>query len=761
MMLVAGTVFALLGWAAWREPPLDERILALFADVPAWIRSVSWVAYSLSALSALGLLVVAVLRGGVQRGVVRDIVVALVVVTVLSFLTSRAVTGTWPSLLPEWFAPTGRLGFPTVRTTLVVVITMVLAPHLTQPVRRLGRWMVAAAVVSPLLLGLTTFTTLLGALTLAFLAVGLVRVAFGSPEGLPPIGRLDDALARLGVLVTDLEYDQEQPGTFGLASARADGRRLTVKVYGQDAADRERIERVWRALWYRGGGPRTSAGRLEQVEHEGLATLIAAREGVRVSELVQAGQEPGGDALLVVIEPSGRRLVDEGTTALSDAALTDIWRGLLRLHDARVAHGSISPETILLDGDEAGFVDFQHATLAPTDRELAADVVAVLGSIALVTDVERSIDVALRCLGHDRLLEVLPYVQEAVVEPGLRKRTKEAGAGPDVLRSGLVDALEVDAPDLAPIRRVSWGDVAMVVFGIFAANALISQIASVGFDSIVEELRDASTGWLVAALIIRLLGYATALLGLRAVVEQPLPFAPVVLLQSAKSYVGLILPSLAGRVAMDVRFLQKLGVPTAVAVAQGPIISFVGFLVEVALLALGAWAIGQELDSDELFELDSGGLLAIALVVVVVGVVVFAASPKLRNKVLPPIRAGLSSVREVVSSPGRLGRIALGELLDRLVGALALAATLEAFGVDLPFAALVFVSVGTGLLAGLAPVPGGVGVAEATMTALLTGVGVPAETAFSVAIVFRLVTSYLPPVLGFFSTRWLAREGYI
>ncbi|MEO1061429.1 MAG: lysylphosphatidylglycerol synthase transmembrane domain-containing protein [Actinomycetota bacterium] len=760
-MLAAGAAFALLGWAAWREPPLDVRVLELFADLPGWIRNLAWAAYTLAGLSAIGLLFVAVLRGGVGRGVVRDIVLSLALVSALSLATSRAVTGTWPAVLPELSDPTGRLAFPTVRTTLVVVVTLVLAPHVTQSVRRLGRWMVAASVVSPLLLGLTTVTTLLGALTLAFLGVGLIRVVFGSPEGLPPVGRLGDALARLGVDVTELAYDDEQPGTFGLAGARSSNGQLTIKVYGQDAADRERLERVWRALWYRGGGPRTSAGRLEQVEHEALATLIAAREGLRVSELVEAGQEPGGDALLVVVEPSGHRLGDPGAEAPSDAALEGVWRGLLRLHDARLSHGSVSPETILLDGDEAGFVDFQHASLAATERELAADVVALLGTTAIVTDVERSLAAALAHCGRERLEGVLPFVQEAIVEPGLRKRMKEAGASPEVLRAGLVEALEVDAPELAPIRRASLGDVVMVVFAIFAANALISQIASVGFDSIVDELRDASTGWLVAAFIIKLLGYCTALIGLRAIVTQPLPFAPVALLQSAKSYVGLILPSLAGRVAMDVRFLQKLGVPTPVALAQGPIISFVGFLVEVALLAVGAWAIGQELESDELFEFDSAGLLALALVVVVAGVGIFAASPKLRSRVLPPVRAALSSVREVVTSPGRLGRIALGELLDRLVGALALAATLEAFGVDLPFAALVFASVGTGLLAGLAPVPGGVGVAEATMTALLTGVGVPAETAFSVAIVFRLVTSYLPPVLGFFSTRWLAREGYI
>ncbi|MDX2380691.1 MAG: flippase-like domain-containing protein, partial [Acidimicrobiia bacterium] len=97
----------------------------------------------------------------------------------------------------------------------------------------------------------------------------------------------------------------------------------------------------------------------------------------------------------------------------------------------------------------------------------------------------------------------------------------------------------------------------------------------------------------------------------------------------------------------------------------------------------------------------------------------------------------------------------------RIINAMSLAAVVTAFGVDLSFVAIIFVSVGTGLLAGLAPVPGGIGVAEATMSALLTAVGVDPELSVSIAIVYRLVTAYLPPVLGFFSLNWLTREGYL
>jgi uncharacterized membrane protein YbhN (UPF0104 family) len=47
------------------------------------------------------------------------------------------------------------------------------------------------------------------------------------------------------------------------------------------------------------------------------------------------------------------------------------------------------------------------------------------------------------------------------------------------------------------------------------------------------------------------------------------------------------------------------------------------------------------------------------------------------------------------------------------------------------------------------------------MSGLLTAAGLPAEQAVAIAIVHRLVTAYLPPILGFFSFNWLTREGYL
>jgi len=85
---------------------------------------------------------------------------------------------------------------------------------------------------------------------------------------------------------------------------------------------------------------------------------------------------------------------------------------------------------------------------------------------------------------------------------------------------------------------------------------------------------------------------------------------------------------------------------------------------------------------------------------------------------------------------------------------------LLAFGQSLPFAELMVVQIGAGMLGGAAPVPGGIGVTEAALMSLLTGFGIPAAPALAAVLLFRLITFVIPPIFGFFTLRWLRAKGY-
>ena len=135
--------------------------------------------------------------------------------------------------------------------------------------------------------------------------------------------------------------------------------------------------------------------------------------------------------------------------------------------------------------------------------------------------------------------------------------------------------------------------------------------------------------------------------------------------------------------------------------------------------------------------------------------------PKIRNLVVPPVKEALGAIKESVTDPRRLLRIAGGTLIQKIFFAVTLSASVTAYGGALNFGQALSVNVAASLLVGLVPIAGGVGVGEAALTAGLTAVGVPAQVAAAAAITHRLVTSYLPPVFGFFASRWLTEHEYL
>jgi uncharacterized protein (TIRG00374 family) len=134
---------------------------------------------------------------------------------------------------------------------------------------------------------------------------------------------------------------------------------------------------------------------------------------------------------------------------------------------------------------------------------------------------------------------------------------------------------------------------------------------------------------------------------------------------------------------------------------------------------------------------------------------------RLRSKVLPLIRQGFVTLKTVASSRNKLFQLFGGNVATQVLFALVLGASCQAYGIHVSLPDLLIVNMGASVFASIMPVPGGIGVAEAGLTAGLTAVGVPESVAFAAALTHRLCTFYLPPIWGYFSLRWLARKGYV
>ena len=297
---------------------------------------------------------------------------------------------------------------------------------------------------------------------------------------------------------------------------------------------------------------------------------------------------------------------------------------------------------------------------------------------------------------------------------------------------------------------------------VFAAYLLIGQLADIGFRTIVDQLREADPAWLIVALMLAQATFIGNGISVRGAVAEPLPLFPCVVLQSAMKFINLTVPSSAGRIGLNIRFLQRIGVPTPHAVAAGAADDASETMVQIALFLLAIPFVRVEVDTGQF---GGGGpdarlLVAIGVVLLVSAVLVWKV-PNLRKKVLPPIRSALSS-------PGPSSGIGVSDLSSSEERSSRRCSTCLRWS-DMPRIRDQSESRSTHLHqhVGGCPLEPGSGTrrdreaAKASLAAAMIAMGVDESAAFTIAITQRLWTFYLPPIWRYASLRWLARKGYV
>ncbi|MCB0968541.1 MAG: flippase-like domain-containing protein [Ilumatobacter sp.] len=760
VFVISVLVVLLAGWAFDTGSEFDTWVGDIFDDAPGWMRTIASAAFSLSGVAVFAVVALVVSRS--RWALVRDVLTACLITLAAAVALAWWVSSAWPDVVPEIWADDVP-PFPIVRVALVVAIAGTVRLSLTTPVRRLERWVIGGAVLSALVLGYATFSTVVGGYAVGVAAAAVVRIAFGTSMGLPTLERLEAALADLNLRVADLAYDDEQPNGWLEASAVDAEGPVAVRVYGRDAADSVLANRVWRAMWYRDAAWSIGVSRQQLAEHEALLLLLGHRAGLRVPDVVAVGETSSGDVVLVTRDRGRRPVSRLDAEAIDDDLLDRMWAELTRLHAADLGHGHLDPQRVTVDADGAvGFRDLARGEMSPSSFERNVDVVEMLVTTALLVGPDRAVASAVRAAPRDDLVAAVPTVQSAALSRDLSAAVRDSDLDVDALRKGLIETLDVDVPELAKLRRVRLVDVLMTALLLVAANALISWITSIDLDQFLEELKTASVGWLIVAFLISQSTNIAETISMQGVVSHPLPFGPTMQFQYAVSYIGLAVPSDAGRIAMTIRYLQKSGVPTRVAVGQGPFTTVFGWIIDLLLLLVSAKVIGADLELPE--DADFTAFITIVVILAiaaVVAVITVLAVPKFRNRIVPPIMETVRELKGALAEPDRAVKLLGGLLAKKLLFAMTLASILYAYGEPLPFATVVFVNTAVSWFAGVFPVPGGIGVAEASFVVGLTAFGVPETAALAVALTHRLFTTYLPPFAGFFTMKNLEKNGYL
>jgi uncharacterized membrane protein YbhN (UPF0104 family)/tRNA A-37 threonylcarbamoyl transferase component Bud32 len=758
VVAAAAVVLGLSAAIASSAHAQDENVARALITVLGWADGLWRTVFVI----LLGLALVVVLDVLLRRrwDLARDLLVAALILFAAAPLLGGVVNSDW---LPMEAHVLSQWGYPELRLAGATAVLVVVGPELVRPVRQVATVLVPLASLSAVVISAALPSAVLGALALGLGSGALVRLIFGTAAGVPPTAEVRGDLATLGIHPDVLRPAARQHiGAAEYFGRDLGGLPLKVRVLGRDAQDTQWLARRWRALAYRDPPRSVAVGRLEQVEHEALATMLAAQAGVRVPAVVTAALGSSGDALVVTRQAELEPLETLTPEQVGDETLEGLWEQVAQLHAAGISHGRLNASNVLLVDEGPMLVDFSAATLGAPQTALDIDVAELMVACTVLVGPERALDRAVAAGWGSAIGRVLPYLQRAALTPHLRDLARSHEVRLDDLRTAAAAATGQDVPAIVPMRRIRPKDLLLMAALIFGAYLLISKLAAIGFGTIAHEIARADAAWVVVALILAQCTFVTTGVSIRGTVMTPLPLLPCIVLQSAIKFINLAVPSSAGKIGMNVRFLQRMGAPLPEAVAAGAVAQVAERLVQAALFLLVFPIVHGSLHSS-LFQGAGPNrrLVAGLLVAVVVSIVVLAAVPKVRAKVVPPAREAMSGLKNVARNRQKRLQLFGGDLATELLYATTLGATCLAYGTHLNLAELIFVNTAASVLSSLIPVPGGIGAAEASLSAGLIAVGVDQSTAFAIAITQRLTTFYLPPVWGYVSLRWLTRKGYV
>ena len=766
--VVVGLVFVVWGLVGFGSSrPLEETLKQFAAALPEWAVALLGFGYSLGLIYAIVVAVTFIVK---RRWLaLRDVALAALVAGLVTTFLVSSYDELWQPFFTEFVQGELRSQFPIIRVSVVTAVLVASAPYLVRPIRRLGWTIVVMVGVAAVALALSVPSGVVVSVGVGLISAAGIRLVFGSPMGYPDVAAVRAALARMGIGTTQLDVGPDQFwGARRFVGTTSEGADIGVKVYGRDATDSQVMAKAWRAIMYRSGSHRVTFTRIQSVQQEALVTIMAGRAEVSVPD-VAAAAAPTDEVALLATSRSGKLLADvDDATLLDQDALTSLWKQVAAMHVAGVTHGSLGIDSVRVE--ETGFeiVDFERGSVVYAESEACTDVATLLFDTAVKVGPEAAVSAAAAGLGTDRLAASLGYLQPPVLSGRERHSTKGSSKLLKEIQQQVAAATGAKIPKPIKMRRFGWRDLLTIVVALMFVSALVPLLTGVDYAQVWDSIKNAAWWLVVLAVIVGQLVFLPQATAMRAAVARAIPLRPMTILQPAISFISFAVPGVAGRAAMEGAFLYKYGVAPTVSAVKVGVDEFSGFLVQVTILILalltGSLKLAQDsTDSSSSQDSNAGAGLIIAIVVVVViaVVVVVLKNQKLHDRVVPQIQKAWQALTEVLRSPRRTLNLLGSQLAVQLVWGLVMWVALLALGVHLSLISCTAVVVGTALLGGIIPVPGGIGVSEAIISALLVPLGVSADIAIGAAVIWRVATFYIPAVEGLFANKYLHKHGYL
>jgi uncharacterized protein (TIRG00374 family) len=600
--------------------------------------------------------------------------------------------------------------------------------------------------------------------TLLGLAVGwfvgaLVILVVGTPALEVPLEGAVRALDSRGCSVSGLTVLRRAGrGSLLLSADCTDGGTKEIELYSPNQRSGGAVRQLWRKFTLRGGETAPFHASMRRVvEHRALMAIAIGDLGVANTTPLAVSPLDRGWTLYAHTPPRGTPLDEATETTL----VPRIWGSLRLLHDQYISHGDLRAKKITVDGDTVLFGGFDHAEYGATDTQLQSDVAQLLVTTSALFDPPTAVRAAIGVLGKGVVLSASGRLTKAAVPRHIRDSVPDARGVIAAARDEVklqTGADEIEKETITRFNRNQILQMVLLVALIYVALPFISTVPT-----FLSELSTANWWWALLGLAVSALKYLGAAAALWACADGLVSYGTLTLMQVANTFAATTTPAGVGGLALSARFLQKGGLgalraATAVALQQS-----VQVVTHLTLLVLFSAFAGASADLSHLVP-STTVVYAVGGVVLVL-VAAFAIVPTLRTWLTatlgPRIAEVLRDLRELASEPRRLMLIVLGCAATTLGGALALWASISAFGGDASFVTVTVVTMIGGTLASAAPTPGGVGAVEAALIGGLAAFGVPAGVAVPSVLLYRVLTCWLPVFVGWFLMRRLTEKDMI
>lgn len=292
----------------------------------------------------------------------------------------------------------------------------------------------------------------------------------------------------------------------------------------------------------------------------------------------------------------------------------------------------------------------------------------------------------------------------------------------------------------APRRRY----ILTVAILVLVLYAVLPQLGI--FRSSWHLLKRPDLSWVALAICLTAMTYIAGALTYCLLALKPLRYSIMLVVQLAAMFVNRLLPGGVGALGVNFAYLRRARFSTAEATSLVAINNLLGVIGHSLLIGGALLLTADQADriTPSFGNLGLAFKILIGVTLAVLAVLLFVGRHRVRG-FLHNVGLQLASYKQ---RPWRLGGALLSSMLLTTANVLCLACSALALGVHLPFVAILLIF-SFGVSAGAAtPTPGGLGGFEAGLVGGLATYNVSSAEALAVALLYRLISYWLPLIVG-------------